>query len=117
MPQPCTVFSPMAAAEREAQERVGAALGQLLHDLLQQRPSQRSAPHHHLPAALYAQARIEQKLGIAFNTSITHERSLSLRPRDATIISARNGKSSGDCETRWVGLSGAVASLVSPCCV
>src|SRR6266508_2459524 len=25
--------------------------------------------------------------------------------------------SSGDCETRWVGLSGAVASLVSPCCL
>src|SRR6266540_6123580 len=69
MPQPCSVV-PAAAAEGEAQERVGTALAKLLHDLLQQRPSPRRAPHDHLPAALYAQARTEQKLGIAFNTSI-----------------------------------------------
>src|SRR5262245_37352003 len=79
MPHPCTVVR-AAAAESQAQERVGTALAKLLHDLLQQRPSPRRTPHDHLPAALYDQACIEQQLGVAFNTTISHRHTFSLRP-------------------------------------
>ena len=100
MPQPGSAFLPVAAVEGEAQERVGAALGQLLHDLLQQRPSQRSAPHHHLPAALYAQARIEQKLGVAFKTTISHGHSFPLRPGCHDHKFAQSGRWSEVIPTR-----------------
>ena len=53
VPHPGAVVG-AAATEGEAQERVGAALAQLLHDLFQQRTSPRRAPHDHLPAGLHA---------------------------------------------------------------
>jgi hypothetical protein len=71
VPEPVAVVDE-AAAEREPDERVRAALPQMADHRLDQRPCERHAPDDHLLAGLDAEARVDQEGGVALDTWIGH---------------------------------------------
>jgi hypothetical protein len=60
------------AAERQPQEGIGAAPGDLAHDGLEQRPRLRVAPDEHLPARLHVQAGVDEQRRVTLGARVGH---------------------------------------------